>query len=386
MVRPRFCRNPACPNSRRPSRHWYVAHGSYETRAHGTVPRFRCTTCGRTVSMQTESMHYYAKRRLNLARIFSRVRGGSSLRDIARELGTTRTTVSNAVARLARQAMVAHVQALCGIRYSGKLSFDGLISAVVGRDYPSQITTLGDRKLELLLAMTHCVTERGGKRTEAQQARIDRRREQWRPRAKGLTGSISLLIRELSRFAGPGSVKIDTDEHPLYPRLLAADRTLGHYREFRMLTHRRTPGSAPRTYTNPLFLMNYLDRMIRHRMKEHTRESIALARNATAQMQRMYLFAWDHNTRQPFRVKIVGAPSRLERAGVTPKLLHRLRKEFYTRRHSTRRLPIPESIRMVWLNQLDTPPMRVRKPQLQFGAIVPNYARLDLSFAYPQGP
>ncbi|MFW5849130.1 MAG: hypothetical protein ACOCXN_05095, partial [Spirochaetota bacterium] len=62
--------------------------------------RFVCKHCGKGMGMQTESMHYYAKRRLDLADILSRVHGGSSLRDIGRELGCSRMAIANAVVRL----------------------------------------------------------------------------------------------------------------------------------------------------------------------------------------------------------------------------------------------------------------------------------------------
>ena len=330
-------------------------------------------------------MHYYAKRRLDLAKILSRLRGGSSLRDIGRELGCSRTAIANATLRLGRQAMVAHIDLMCSLQFSGSVCFDGLISSVTSRDYPSQITTLGDSKLELLLAMTHCVTERGGTRTKAQQKRIDRKRSIWSPQLGGLTESISLLVRELSRFAGPTRLLIDTDEHPIYRTAIEADTGLRWYQQHRLLRVRRTPGSAARTTDNPLFLMNYLDRMIRHRVKEHTRESIAFGRNSTFQMHRMWIFAWDHNTRQPMRVEGTEARSRAEFAGAPSKSLGRLRSEFYTRRHSLRRLPVPESIRRVWTAELDSPPVRWSEPLERRGPAITQFALVDLSYGIPQG-
>jgi transposase-like protein len=343
MPNPRDCRNPHCPYCFNPPPKWYVRAGTYFTAAHGVVQRFQCRRCGKSLSAQTESMHYYAKRRVDLAEIFSRIRGGSSLRDIGRELGLSRTAIANAALRLGRQAMSSHIDLMCSLKFSGSLSFDGLISAVTSRDYPSQITTLGDSTHELLLAMTHCVTERGGTRTKAQQKRIERRRQVWSPQKGGLTESISLLVRELTRFAGSRALRIDTDEHPIYPTVIDSDAALGWYRKNAMLEVRRTSGAAPRTTSNPLFLMNHLDRMIRHRVKEHTRETIAGGRNSTFQMHRMWIFAWDHNTRQPMRVEGSDARSRAVMAGAPPHLLAKLEREFYTRRHSLRGMRVPES-------------------------------------------
>jgi hypothetical protein len=330
-------------------------------------------------------MYYYSKRRIDLGEVYSRLRGGSSQRDIGRELGCSRTAVATAVHRLGRQAMASQVRLLCELGAPRRMSFDGLLSAVCSRDYPSQITTLGDSERELILAITHCVSERGGRRTAQQERRIARKRAVWRPARGALTESIALLVNELARYASPVTgVHLDTDCHPIYAQVLARDVALGWYHRHRLLSVRRTPGSASRTVGNPLFFMNYVDRMMRHRMKEHTRESIALARSATAQMHRMWIFAWDHNTRQPARVAANDGRSRAERAGLSLRLLTRLHREFTTRRQSLRRVPMPESMRRVWTGVLDSPPVRWRVGQKSIRPQVPAFALLDLRLAHPQ--
>ena len=172
MALPRYCKNPACEAYFHPPAHWLCGDGSYETAAHGTVRRFRCRLCGARLSTQSESMHYYAKRHLDLKDILSRVRGGASLRDIGRTVGCSRTAVANAVVRLGRQAIACHCALMQSLPGLSSLVFDGLVSAVGSRDYPCQINTLVDATTEMVLTMTHCVTERGGRRTAAQSRRI----------------------------------------------------------------------------------------------------------------------------------------------------------------------------------------------------------------------
>ena len=123
------------------------------------------------------------------------------------------------------------------------------------------------------------------------------------------------------------------------------------------LTVRLTPGTAARTTTNRLFAVNYVDRMIRHRVKEHTRESIGLGRNATMQMHRMWIFAWDHNVRQPHRVNNTGCASRALKAGAAPRAVERLQ----------------------------TPPLRWRTAAVGRGLTVSKYVKVDLAFGHPQG-
>ena len=386
MPRPRFCPNPLCQFSKSPPSKWLIRNGTYRTTAHGKVQRYHCKACHHGMSDQTPSIHYFAKRRVDLRQVFTRLRGGSSMRDIARVLGCSPTTVSNAVMRLARQAMGCHAKLLPLFGDSKLLCFDGLVSSLTGSDYPTQITTLADSETELLLAMSHCVTERGGTRTLIQQRRITQRRAVWHPKPRSLVESISLLVHELSRFASAYQLLIDTDEHPLYRQVIDSDLALRWYRTHHLLSLRRTSSKAPRTTRNPLFLMNYLDRMIRHRMKEHTRETIAFARNATMQMHRMWIFAWDHNCCQPMRVAARNDCSRAEHAGLPVGLLNRLKAEFYSRRVSLRGVSIPESMRMVWEAELETPPVRWRVGQKGRGPFIPAYALRDLRCAYPHAP
>jgi transposase-like protein len=385
MPLPRYCRNPDCIAFSQRHQNWFVSNGTYWTIAHGQVQRFKCKFCGTGMGAQTESIYYYSKRRLNYQRILSRVRGGSSLRDIGRELGCSPTAAANAVLRLGRQSMAAEVNLLCGLPSSGSLCFDGLLSCVTSSDYPSQITTLGDRKTELILSMTHAVTERGGTRTESQEKRIQAKRARWKPGKGALSQSISLLVSELAGYGSGQPLRIDTDEHPLYPPAITCEPRLRWHRENQLVKHRRTPGSAPRTTSNPLFLMNYIDRMIRHRMKEHTRETIAIGRNSTYQMHRMWIFAHDHNLRQPKRVAPVGVETRIEQAGVPPGVIKRVTREFYSRRIAVAKLPVPESMRMVWQGRLETPPVRWRVGQKRFGPEITAFAELDLSRASHQG-
>lgn len=385
MPRPRFCRNPECPNAFHPPPKWLLRAGTYCTVAHGRVQRYVCRHCGRGMGDQTESMHYYAKRRLPLSEILSRVRGGSSLRDIGRELRCSRTAVANAVVRLGRQAIASQVELLTGLALPGRLAFDGLVSALTSRDYPTQIQTLVDQSVELLLAMTHSVGERGGRRTGGQLRRIRLKRQVWRPKPGALGESIARLVNELPRFAGGNPITLDTDEHPLYSAAIEADRAMRWYREQGRLTVRQTPSTSPRTTGNPLFALNYIDRMIRHRVKEHTRESVALGRNSTMQMLRMWIFAWDHNVRQPYRVNDPRRSCRMLEAGASAKLVARLHREFYTRRCSVRARQVPESMRRVWLSQLDGPPVRWRTEQKSFGPPVRQYAVVDLALSYLHG-
>ena len=384
MSIPRHCPNPECRNFHHPQKGWYYHCGSYETIAHGSVQRYRCKTCGKTLSRQTFSIHYYTKRRLDLRRVFTRLRGGASIRDIAREHGVSRTAVTTAVFRLGRQAMAAQALLTQGWYHPGSVAFDGLVSFVASQDFPCHLTVAVDAEAEFILSVVHAVVRRGGRLRPSQRIRRDAKELVWRPRGGAFRASISLLVEELGRYyryaAVGGAWSIHTDEHPVYRHVLAHDSAVGFYRQAGLFRHTRTPGSAPRTVHNPLFPVNYVDMLLRHRMKEHTRETIAFGRHAVHQMHRAWIFSYDHNYVQPRRVK-AGERSvcRAVAVGIDEGEIEQVRRRFFRDRLDLRECPLPDSSAKVWMGELESPPVRWRAGQkVARRSNLPRFALRDL--------
>lgn len=365
MSRIRHCTNPSCPNYHHPKPGWFVHIGSYHTAAHGTVHRVRCRSCNRSLSTQTFSIHYYAKRRLPLHDVFLRLRGGSSLRDIARSFHVSTTAIRSAVYRLGRQAIAAHALLSAPWTTSNHIVFDGLQSSLTAKDFPCHITVAVDAGAELVLDMTHTVLRRGGVLTPKQRVRKDQKEAVWKPRQGSLIEDISRLVRELPRFHSmplpSRPLIIDTDEHPVYRSVIVRDLAMTFWKRWGMSEHRRTSGKAPRTRENALFPVNYLDRLVRHRMKEHTRKTIAFGRHAVDQMHRSWIMVMDHNYIQPWRVKNGdGSESHGERAGIARERIEKTLVTFFRDRVDLRGVRLTESMRMVWEGVLEGPPVRWR--------------------------
>ena len=381
MPVPLFCPRLDCRNHSRPGPGWFVRYGFYHTRAHGEVQRYRCRTCGHTLSDQSESVHYYAKRRVCLKAVWLSLVGGSSLREIARRYHTSPQVVQNALLRLGRQAMAAQLRLLQALNAPAQVVYDGLRSCVSSQDYPCDLTALVEPEGETILAITHAVCRRSGRATEAQRRRMRRKDRLWRPSEHAMGSAIAMLHRELWAYLRPTPERpavIHTDENPLYRALLCTDAIACHYRQAGMLEHRRTPATAPRSCANELFALNYIDRLLRHRLKEHTRESFAIARQASLQMHRAWIFAVDHNVRRLYRVKHPEWGLHAEQAAVGRKVLNAVNREFFSRRLRVCTTEIPESITQVWTARVPTPPLRWRVGQKGSSVRVPAYALRDL--------
>ncbi len=387
MPIPRICPNPRCSQHHHPQGHWRVRFGSYATLAHGIVRRYRCRVCGKTMGDQTESVHYFAKRRLPLRAVTDSLMGGASQREIARRYGFSPMAVHNAILRLGRQAMAAQTILLHHLPERPVVVFDGLRSCVTSQDYPCDITTVVEPAGEMVLSMCHAVMHRGGRMTDQQRERMAAKRASWRPRPRGVSRSISLIGHEIADYLRPPiplPARINTDEHPLYRRMIDTDPVYRHFRQAKLLKHLRISSQAPRTMGNPLFPVNYIDRLIRHRLKEHTRETIAIGRHAVMQMHRAWIFAWDHNVRREHRVRQPFGGVHAQWAGIDSDTIAAVRRSFFFRRLTPRGCAVPLTIREAWLGELDTPPVRWRKGQAGTSVRIPRFARRDLMLMYQQ--
>lgn len=382
MPTPRFCRNPDCCNHTDPAKNWYVRLGTYQTLAHGEVQRYRCRRCGKTTSDQSESIHYYAKRRLPIRAVIACLNSGSSMREIARRYGFSCTAIRNGVLRIGRQAMAAQILLLNETNPRREIVFDGLRSFVTAQNYPCDITTVVDRQSEVILTMTHAIRRRGGTMTQRQKERASGMYARWTPRPGTTKRAIYHVVRELWNFLHPseeGRVVVDTDEDPLYRYALYRNVVWVHLMLRGLAEHRTTPGSAPRTFFNPLFPVNYVDRLLRHRVKEHTRETIAFGRHSTVQMHRAWIFAWDHNMCREYRVKRPTLGVHGEQGVVGGSFIRGIRRHFYDRRLRIHGKTVPWSIVQVWRNMLQTPPVRWRTGQTGTMVKIPAFALRDLA-------
>jgi len=68
-------------------------------------------------------------------------------------------------------------------------------------------------------------------------------------------------------------------------------------------THETINSKESRTYQNPLFPVNYIDRELRKDLANHVRETTRYAREANHMMDRVNVYLVDHNLNKKFRIK-----------------------------------------------------------------------------------
>ena len=357
---PPFCSNPLCIH------HWhdesdpyeaYEDWGSYFTRAFGEVPRFRCTSCGKTFSIQTFRVDYWLKRVFDYDDLTERLSSCSSIRALGRAYKIAGKSIQNRIGRAARQVLALESR-LSSLRHPKEnLVADGFESFCVSKYYPNNINILVGAESQFVYECDHVTLRRKGAMTEQQKnkrAILDRI---YRPDPHGNVKSFNLIAKAcLSVLSDEGrpSLTLWTDEKQDYRRAFATSRISSALIAQGRFLHRTVSSRAARTRENPLFPVNYIDREFRKDLHEHVRETVCFGRNVNAQMERLTLYLYYHNYKKRHRTRLDGRSHALVAGYDGEAIISELRglwgkRAWYTRTQLT------ESGTATWLRLRETP-------------------------------
>jgi len=275
---PPFCPNPRC-DSRSGSKPWRFKKKGFYLRnpSPHRIQRYLCHHCGRNFSSQTFSTTYRLQRADLLETLFLRLVACSGLRQIARELRVSPSTVQRQTERLGRHCLLFHEQRRPRAVPAEPLVLDGFRTFEHSQYWPFD--------LNLLVGASHYVygfndaelRRSGTMRPSQRRKRAILEARHGRPEARATRQSVEELLR---RIVPPGRrVTLRTDEHPDYPRAI---RRL----EDRHFDHERTSSKAIRTPRNPLFPVNLADLLLRHSSANHKRETIAFSKRRQGALYR----------------------------------------------------------------------------------------------------
>ena len=284
---PPFCPNAAC-DSHATSGTWRFKKNGYYERLRGprVVQRYACRSCGRNFSSQTFSTTYWLKVPRLLRTLFERVTECAALRQAARSLGVSHSTLQRQTERLGRHCLLtlealgprgapAEPLVLDGFRtfeHSQYWPFD--LNLLVGTSY----YVYGFNDAELRRSGTLRPSQRE-KRTVLEAA-------YGRPDPQATRRAVEELVGRV--IPAGGSVEIASDEHQAYPQAFARLRD-------RRIAHHTTSSKASRTPRNPLFAANLADLLLRHDSANHKRETIAFSKRRQGALYRAAIWAVRRN-------------------------------------------------------------------------------------------
>ena len=329
-----FCPDSRCSNhTPDQATGWFHQYGSYESCGE-THQRYRCTRCGKTFSRRTLSIDYWTHRRIDYAQLITHFASGYSVRGLARYFKTTTQTIQNRFGRLARNSIAAFTSLHHLLTPGEHLVADGLEGFCVSQDFPNNIHLLAGKRSQVVYGFNYALMRRKGRKTEEQK----RRCEQLYPRVDFTTRTIKHTFRELlvqmmnlaHRLSG---FCLFTDENKHYQFALREDPFTSRLRVVGGFSHITINSKAPRTLSNDLFSVNYLDREVRKDIPEFHRETVCFPRNVCNSLERLCVYFFHHNYIKRYRIGVAGEErTHAEVAGVEQERVALIRREVVTRR------------------------------------------------------
>ena len=356
-----FCPNPDCPyHTHAPSERWFVAAGTYHTKAFGQVQRFRCRLCGTSFSTQTFSLDYFAKRSIPYPQLELLSSSSMSIRALARFFCASCATIQNRIDRLSRQALALHCRLRRYATPSEPVCIDGFVSFDVSQYFPNNLTIALTASSQFFLAATHATLRRSGRTTAAQQQRMHQLYTHCSFEPKCLERSFRELLDRLARERPPSRtcpLILITDEKKEYRRALVRHPLFCSQDEDHRLAHLTVNSTEPRTWFNPLFASNYMDRELRKDQAAHRRETVCFSRNVANMLNRFLVYACWHNYAKPFRINQQGVLkfTHAEAAGIPSSLVARGRDWMFRERAFLSRLPLDPLDLKFWKRLFPTP-------------------------------
>jgi hypothetical protein len=335
----------------------YVPWGFYVTKAFGRVPRFRCKRCGRTFSVQTFRVDYYAKRVVGYDDIAQRLSSCESLRAIGRATGLSCDSVSNRVSRASRQALAAESVLSSCRTPSEDLAADGFESFCVSQFHPNNIHLLVGQESQFVYASNHVTLRRKGRMTERQRKRRQELDRLFRPDSRGIERAFSRIGTEALRVLSDsrrGELVLWTDEKIEYWRALASRPCIVALERVGRFRHRTVSSRAARIRDNPIFGVNYLDRELRKDLHEYVRETVCFGRNVSHQVERLVLYLFGHNYLKRFRIP-GGWRTHAEVAGYDSGEIVKAREKMWRDRAFLSLTELTEDEEKGWLRNYRTP-------------------------------
>lgn len=353
---PPFCPNPDCTQHHRthplaPGEDpWFLRKGAASSRLHPHIPRFRCKHCGRFFSSQTFSVDYRLRLRLRCVDVLPTLFTCQGIRQHARAQRVHHKAVALRQSRLAAQALALHARLLRDALPESTLVFDGFENFAYSQDFPNNHNLLVGKHSELIWGFNLVFLLRKGRMTARQRARRTELEDELEIPENMSQNRARELFEGYDRWArarGVAHITLYSDKHPAYSAALKAAGLTERWH------HERISSKRARTPHNPLFPVNYLDRLIRKDLAEAVRETTRMARLPQRQLERLAVFVAYHNCRKPFREehKVKKHQRHVERVGLSREWAEREWHRLGTERVFPAREPLWEFHKRVWNRQ-----------------------------------
>lgn len=265
--------------------------------------RFSCRKCGKWFSSRSFSLNYRKRLQLSYQAIFDALCSCAGIRDIARQLKTNPPAIENRLRTMAQVCLATHNYLSSIANIEPSLVVDGFASFTYSKFFPNNVNILVGSKSQYLYELNLSLIRRSGTMSMRQKEKRAKNELVFCPSPNEIRDSMVELFSYALKAEQPNrGITIHSDEHQDYPKALrtAIKNTKTNPEK---VTHTTTSSTKPRTVSNPLFPVNYLDRQIRKDMSDHVRKTVQWAKSTNGMMQRLSIYQVYHNYLKPFRIK-----------------------------------------------------------------------------------
>ena len=295
------CRNHALGTTPGSSSKKFQKYGSYRTLKGQKIARFRCRSCGRTVSNRIASIDFCMKIRGINSVVFQYFSEGLCNRQIARIVGIDEKTVRCRIKRLAQQALLQHSRRISSHKICEPICYDGLENFARSQYEPNNINQAIGRNSLFIYDFNFCPLNRKGRMSDRQKLKKEKLELSLGEfRKNAVTTATSTILERLHGSSDPQyGLTILSDQHFQYrrSRLQLEAKAI----KFEHLT---ISSKAPRVYRHILFPVNHADLLIRQHVKAFQRETISFSKTHGHMVQKFSLFmAWKNYFRPQFTKK-----------------------------------------------------------------------------------
>jgi hypothetical protein len=236
---------------------------------------------------------------------------------------------------------------------------DAFVSFDVSQYLPCEIPISITRASRFILDFSHTTRRRSGSTTQVQKQRATDLYRKIRFERDGIRKSFERVLVSLEKERPPHAFHpliIITDEKKEYQRAIREWRLYREQDELRRMAHIQVNSTLPRTFHNPMFPSNYLDREIRKDQAAQHRESVCFNRNVANGMGRLSLYFIWHNYMKRFRVNapVHDERTHAEHAGIPRDTIKATIAQMFRTRAFLTRLRLGETLRKVWLKEYPT--------------------------------
>jgi hypothetical protein len=123
------------------------------------------------------------------------------------------------------------------------------------------------------------------------------------------------------------------------------------------VAHWTVNSQLPRTFDNPLFASNYLDREIRKDQAAHRRETTCFGRNVANGLSRLTCYLGYHNYHKQYSIKapVMEDETHAEVAGIPAAAIAKVRRPMFRRRAFLSLTKLDSVENKLWKKEVRTP-------------------------------